>query len=442
MKFFQSLLVAPAALGLLAPNLLNAAEINLEDFSRYSDNGVESSSTLSELYPSDWSYKAIRDVVASRECNDLLPYGPISRFEAAVIINSCLKGFDQITYLERRLIDEFSDELAILASRVDIPDSRFDEFAAGSFSSTTVASFSADFAIGAVDGAANQKTSFDYGYEVGLTTSFTGEDSLDVTLVAGTGQLSEFDLSQDQGDTLVVDAISYTLPLGDKLTAFVSDGVEGSALFNTACIYDGPSDTLSSCGAVSSAIDEDAAISGGATYDFGNGLTASIGYEGEGDTASGLATKEGKDSIAGQLAYSTDDYGFSVTFAEIEATTTSDDQFTAFNAFLNPEQDGFPSISFGYEWGYDGDAAYAADSSASYFLGLQWDELGEGTLGLAAGTKEAMAENVDDDLLMYEAWYTYPINDGMSITPLVYTKDNASGTDDELGFMVKTSFSF
>ena len=442
MKFFQSLLVAPAALGLLAPNLLNAAEINLEDFSRYSDKGVESTSTLSELYPSDWSYQAIRDVVASRECNDLFPYGPISRFEAAVIINSCLKGFDQITSLERRLIDEFSSEISILASRVDIPDSRFDEFDAGSFSTTTVASFSADFAIGAVDGAASQKTSFDYGYEVGLTTSFTGEDSLDVTLVASTGQLSEFDLSQDQGDTLVVDAISYTLPLGDKLTAFISDGVEGSALFNTACVYEGPSDTLSSCGAVSSAIDEDAAISGGATYDFGNGLTASIGYEGEGDTASGLATKEGKDSIAGQLAYSTDDYGFSVTFAEIEATTTSDDQFTAFNAFLKPTQDGFPSVSFGYEWGYDGDAAYAADASASYFLGLQWDELGEGTFGLAAGTKEAMAENVDDDLLMYEAWYAYPINDGMSITPLIYTKDNASGTDDELGVMVKTSFSF
>ena len=43
---------------------------------------------------------------------------------------------------------------------------------------------------------------------------------------------------------------------------------------------------------------------------------------------------------------------------------------------------------------------------------------------------------------MYEAFYSYELNDGMTITPLVYTKEFASGTDDETGLMVKTSFSF
>ena len=43
--------------------------------------------------------------------------------------------------------------------------------------------------------------------------------------------------------------------------------------------------------------------------------------------------------------------------------------------------------------------------------------------------------------MMYEAWYSYPINDGMTVTPLVFTKDQASG-DDHTGLMVKTSFSF
>ena len=43
---------------------------------------------------------------------------------------------------------------------------------------------------------------------------------------------------------------------------------------------------------------------------------------------------------------------------------------------------------------------------------------------------------------MYEAFYSYPVNDGMTITPLVYVKEFASGTDDETGVMVKTSFSF
>tara|TARA_Y100000589_G_scaffold96552_1_gene91097 strand:- start:355 stop:1683 length:1329 start_codon:yes stop_codon:yes gene_type:complete len=442
MKLFQSLLVAPIALGFLSPLASNSAELNLNDLKSYSEKDVGNFSSFSEIYPSDWAYQAIRDVLSSRGCSNSFSSNPISRFEAASIINLCLKDYVQITNQERRLIDEFKSELAEIAFRVDGLEGSSKDFEAGSFSSTTVASFSADFAIGAVDGnATTEKTTFDYGYEVALTTSFTGEDSLDIALVAGVGQLSEFDLNQDDGNKLVVDAISYTLPLGDKVTTFVSNGVEGSSLFNTACVYSGPSDTLSSCGAVSSAIDEDVSIGAGASYDFGNGLTASIGYEGQGDTTSGLGSKEGLDSVAGQLAYVKDSYGFSVTFAEIEASDSNDDQFTAVNAFYSPEESGFPSISVGYEWGDDGSEATTADETKSYFIGLQWDELGDGVFGVAAGTHTPVIED-GDELLMYEVYYSYPINDGMTITPLVYTKNHASGTKDETGLMVKTSFSF
>ena len=37
MKLFKSLLVAPAALGLLAPISASASEVNLNDISNYSD---------------------------------------------------------------------------------------------------------------------------------------------------------------------------------------------------------------------------------------------------------------------------------------------------------------------------------------------------------------------------------------------------------------------
>ena len=474
MKLFQSLLVAPAALGLLLPNTVKAAELNFRDISRYSGENVENVSNFSELYPSDWSYQSIKDVLISRNCPNLMPSGSISRFEAASIINSCLKDYVQITEQERRLVDEFNYELALIKSSADSFDESLNEVEAGSFSTTTAASFSADFAIGAVNGKSvtvaggtdtvavtDQATgtvynavyekadetksaealSFDFSYEIGLTTSFTGEDSLDVALVAGVGTLSELDLSKDDGSTLVVDGISYTLPLGDKATAFISHGVEGSALFNTACVYEGPSDTLSSCGAVSSAIDEDPAIGAGVSYDFGNGFTASFGYEGEGDTTAGLASKEGLDSIAAQVAYSNETFGISLTGARIETSETDDDTFTAINAFFSPYEGGLPSISIGYERGDVGGAASNADETTSYFIGFQWDELGEGIFGLAAGTHTPIVEN-DDSLLMYEAYYSYPLNDGMTITPLIYTKDQASGTDNETGLMVKTSFSF
>ena len=78
-----------------------------------------------------------------------------------------------------------AEQLAITNSRVDGLEARLNNFEAGSFSETTTASFSTDFAIGSVDG------------------------------------------------------VSYTFPLGE-LTAIVGDNTDGSALFTTACAYGGP----------------------------------------------------------------------------------------------------------------------------------------------------------------------------------------------------------
>ena len=59
-----------------------------------------------------------------------------------------------------------------------------------SFSDTTVAAFSADFLIGAVDGSTtSEAVSATYGYQIDLSTSFTGEDTFAVSLDAGSGQL-------------------------------------------------------------------------------------------------------------------------------------------------------------------------------------------------------------------------------------------------------------
>ena len=101
-------------------------------------------------------------------------------------------------------------------------------------------------------------------------------------------------------------------------------------------------------------------------------------------------------------------------------------------------------MSVGYEIG---EAKGLADLS-QWFVGLQWDEAGPGTFGTAVGTVGAstdtnthLAEG-DPELLMYEAFYSYEINDGMTITPLIYTKETVAGSADQTGIMVKTSFSF
>ncbi len=82
-----------------------------------------------------------------------------------------------------------------------------------------------------------------------------------------------------------------------------------------------------------------------------------------------------------------------------------------------------------------------AKDTTHYFAGLQWDDFGPGKFGVAVGTKSHTASDATE-LLMYEAFYSYPLNDGMTITPLVYLKENSSGTDDQVGLMVKTSYKF
>ena len=84
-------------------------------------------------------------------------------------------------------INDFNaaEEIAVTNSRVDGLEARFNDLEAGSFSETTTASFGVDFLVGAVDGATNEKTTFDYQMGIGLETSFTGEDSLSATIDIG-----------------------------------------------------------------------------------------------------------------------------------------------------------------------------------------------------------------------------------------------------------------
>ena len=79
-------------------------------------------------------------------------------------------------------------------------------------------------------------------------------------------------------------------------------------------------------------------------------------------------------------------------------------------------------------------------------------EVGPGELGAAAGTYGSMTEASGEipERMMYEMYYSYALNDGMTITPLIYTKEAGeivsgsvvAGDQDETGITVKTSFSF
>ena len=389
MKLFKSLLVAPAALGLMSPLAANASEVNLNDISNYSD--VDSIEFANSFGKSD------------------------------------------------------SNKTQLLAGGEGLVDSHD-----GGFSQTTTASFSADFYLGGVDGgttATNDPFMATYGFQIDLNTSFTGEDSLDISLDAGntsttTTSVAEFD-GNATGDKLMVDGVMYTFPIGTA-TAFVGDNTDGSALFTTACTYGGPTNTLDDCGNVNAGI-TNGGVAAGASYDFGNGFTAAVGYAGATEDT-GIMTEETLDAYGLNAAYTGDNYGLSATYGVIESTTgdpavldDNEDSFLALNAYYTPEGN-LPSVSIGYEIGDDGSKT-SLEEITSFFLGLQWDEVGPGSAGLAMG-HSGTVEGTEEEY-MYEAYYSYPVNDGMTITPVVYIKESAtSGQDDATGVMVKTSFSF
>merc|ERR1712146_271985 len=111
-------------------------------------------------------------------------------------------------------INDFNaaEEIAVTNSRLDGLEARLNDFEAGSFSETTTASFSVDAVLGAIDGNADangigEETGFDFQFNIGLSTSFTGEDSLDIAIDNGSATLSPIGTKMgfDSGSSLVVD---------------------------------------------------------------------------------------------------------------------------------------------------------------------------------------------------------------------------------------------
>ena len=83
-----------------------------------------------------------------------------------------------------------AEQLAITNSRVDGLEARMNNIEAGSFSETTTATFGANFYAGWFyddDGGNDRDDNLGTGYDfnIGLNTSFTGEDSLDIEIQAG-----------------------------------------------------------------------------------------------------------------------------------------------------------------------------------------------------------------------------------------------------------------
>ena len=375
MKLFQQMLVAPAALGLLAPLTVSASEINLDAISNYSEGNLE---------------------------------------------------------IDANSFNQKSSNNILLSGGEGLVDS--DDFTGG-FSETTTASFGVDFLVGAVDGADNEKTTFDYQMGIGLETSFTGEDSLSATIdignavatssLAGTSGMN-FDGTDD---ALKLDGLTYTFPLGGA-TVMVGDNTDVSAVYTGACAYNAFTDYMGNCGTGNSVGLGGKGVTAAMSYAFDGGFSLAGGIS---STETGIATKVEDDAFGIEAAYTADSYGISVAYSDIENSTSGDATFWGVNGMYAFD---FATISAGVE----SEDPVGGSTKTGFFVGLSFPEVGAGTfdIGLATSANYASSET---EYYTYEASYSYPINDGMTITPGVFIQEGGTAAD-KTGFAVKTSFSF
>ena len=323
-------------------------------------------------------------------------------------------------------INDFNaaEEIAVTNSRIDGLEARFNNLEAGSFSETTTASFGVDFVVGAEDGAASEAAAFGYQMGIGLSTSFTGEDSLDVAIDIGDGTSGALAFD-DTSDVLTVDGLTYTFPVGGA-TVMVGDNTDISAVYTGACAYSAFTDYMGNCGTGNSVGLGGKGVTAAMSYAFDGGFSLAGGIT---STPTGILAKAENDAFGLEAAYTADSYGIAVAYSDVEGTT--DATFWGVNGMYAFD---FATISAGVE----SEDPVGGSTKTGFFVGLSFPEVGAGTFDIGLATSANYASS-DTEYYTYEASYSYPINDGMTITPGVFIKE---GTTDTTGFAVKTSFSF
>jgi len=328
--------------------------------------------------------------------------------------------------------------LAPVAANADVIENVKD-LNAGAFASATKLTGSSVFTTGFVDTAAtaDNKLTVEYNYKIDLNSSFTGEDNLYAGLEAGNQNDIALESQVNNGNNAVnVASLYYEFPLGEfTITAgplFDQDDVISA----TTSIYSSnfriaemPWGTTGNTGA-----------GVGIAYVNDNGWNASanlLSLVGSADVSTvGAFTREGTDMYSVSVGYDTETWGGGIIAGSVDIrptvngqASTKDDSIGG-GMYFRPE--GWPTISIALDKYDDEDG----QNSNDFFIGLD-QPLGDGTLSAAYQARD----NQGVDLVNYEVYYNYPINDGVSVQGGVFSNE-VQNADNTQGFVVETFFTF
>jgi len=495
MKFFKQLMLAPVALGMIAP-AAQAADINLSSINQYaSAEQVTSVTQFSDVKPTDWAYQALSNLVERYGCVAGYPNGTfaggkaMTRFEAAALLNACLERVTETTDELRKLLTEFDTELTVLTARVDGLDKKVGRLQAQQFSTTTKLKGEASMVLGGVPGlktttgTESGNTAFNYDLRINFDTSFTGKDLLRTRLRSGNFssqpfgsssslfKLDKAETSQGTGTTSNVwlDRLYYTFPVGKNVKLTAGPLVRNTELAWIPSAYKSDILDFFQLGGASGVYNKATGAGFGAQYTQpgAQGLVANLNYiaENGNDSSTGAFDSTGKLNLLAQVGYRAPQFGVAVgyrygtegsrvrTFNALGGgsgalTNGQDSNSVAFNAYWQPKTSGIvPSISFGY--GYNGvngaGARTGATNSQSWFTGLQWSDVF--AKGNAAGIAVGQPSNSENaaKATMLEFFYKYQVSDNISVTPAIfYASDNQGDktASSNWGGVIQTTFKF
>jgi hypothetical protein len=498
----KQLMLAPVALGMIAPAAANAADLNMAAVNQYvSAEQATSVTQFTDVKPGDWAYQALGNLIERYGCiagvsdNTFAGGKTLTRFEAAALLNSCLERVTENTDELQRLATEFANELQVLRGRVAKLEKQSVALQAQQFSTTTKLKGEATFVLGGVNGArlANSSnvgnTAFNYDLRLSFDTSFTGKDLLKTRLRSGnfsstpfgsSSSLFKLDKAETYANTMTLDRLYYSFPgltKGATLTA-------GAIVRNTEMawlptVY--KSDILDFFSVAGAPGVYNKATGSGFGVQWAQptkkkgagGFVAGLNYVAQNgnDSTKGQFDEDGSLNTLAQVGYRAPQYGIAFGYrygtegtrvrnfnalgggsGALGANQTSNGY--AINAYWQPKKSGIiPSVSAAYGWNTvslsnNRTTPTGATNSETWMTGVQWSDvfIKGNASGFAIGAPgNAASLGADQQALMWEAWYRYKVSDAVSITPAVFYVSNNQGlkqASDNYGGVIQTSFRF
>ena len=377
----------------------------------------------------------------------------------------------------KTFINDVSEKLANLKGRVDGLEARQNNFEAGSFSDTTTLDGKATFTLAAADHNGSYSNNSEglqmqYMYQMNLNSSFTGDDNLYVRLK--TGNAAGWTGTEEQGgylvsskgnsDTIKVDKIWYTFPVGERNTFWIGPEIENYYMHATTPSIYSPTMKQFTLGGNASAYGASTNSGFGWAYSADNGFAISSNFVSKqtNSATTGLLTNEAATSWATQVGYTQPQYSISA-MVNLKYNGWSDAYFGTTNgiarssganstniglrAWWRPQETGTatPSISVGYDTSEIDGAASSANTTDMIFVGLNWADMftADDKIGLAVGQPQTNESDTVDPF-SYEAYYQYNVNDSTTLRTTVFGNSDRDGTagNDNNGVVVETTFKF